>query len=682
MPDTHPLAAPDDAAPDDAAPDDAAPDDAAPGPAASGGPSGGDPAASGGRGLLRVVTAGSVDDGKSTLIGRLLYDSKSIFEDQLDAVARASPTGSLDLSLVTDGLRAEREQGITIDVAYRYFATPRRTFVVADTPGHVQYTRNTVTGASTADLALLLVDVTRGVQTQTRRHAFVASLLGLRHVVVAVNKMDAVGYDRAAFDAVVAEFAAFAVRLDLPDTVFVPVSALRGDHVVERGDAMPWYDGPTLLHHLEHVQVAGDRNLRDLRFPVQTVLRSADGPGPRALAGTVASGTIRPGDPVLALPSGARSTVASVATIDGPLAGAPAGRAVAVTLADDVDVGRGEMLVRPGNLPTVASELDAMVCWMDPAPLRPGRRYRLRHTTRELAAEVEVVYRVDVDTLHRETAETLGFNDIGRVRVTTGAPVCVDPYAVNRETGAFVLVDPDTHATVAAGVVRGRAVRPAQAVRAAWTGRTERPVSPDVVWQGAAVSLAERERAQGHRAAVVWFTGLPGAGKTTVAREVERRLFASGVRTALLDGDRVRHGLSGDLGFSPADRRENVRRVGEVARLLVESGAVALCAFVSPDRADRDRVRALLPEGRFVEVWVDVDVETARRRDPKGLYARADAGEIDLTGVTAPYDPPLHAEVVLDTARQSVAHSADAVVAALARAGILGDDARPGGADR
>ena len=630
--------------------------------------------------LLRFTTAGSVDDGKSTLIGRLLYDSKSIFEDQLEAVEQASSARGQDeagvpnLALLTDGLRAEREQGITIDVAYRYFATPRRKFIIADTPGHVQYTRNMVTGASTADLAVILVDAKRGVQTQSRRHAFIASLLGIPHVVVAVNKMDLVGYARDVFDAVVDEFTDFAAKLDLRDVDCIPVSALKGDNVVDRSDAMPWYQGSTLLHHLENVSVAGDRNLRDFRFPVQTVIRPDQ--SFRGFAGTVASGTVRPGDEVLALPAGTRSTVRAVTTFDGDLDEGRAGEAVVVTLADEIDVSRGDMLVRAGNLPTVATHVEAMVCWMAEEPLQADRHYLLRHTTREVKAFVdEVVYRVDVDTLHRDDSDTLGLNDIGRIRVTTAAPLFFDPYRVNHETGAFILVDPYSNATVAAGMIRGEALSPdavgREAARLERTAET-RLVSPNVVWEGHNVSREQREAAQGHGAAVVWFTGLSGSGKTTVAREVERRLFERGVQTMLLDGDALRHGLNGDLGFAPEDRRENVRRVGEVARLFFENGAVTLCTFVSPYRADRDRVRTLIPEGRFLEVLVDVDLETARARDPKGLYARSDAGEIEnLTGVSAPYEAPENPELTLDTARQSVEEAADAVLAALAEAGLV-----------
>ena len=630
--------------------------------------------------LLRFTTAGSVDDGKSTLIGRLLVDTGSVPEDQLAAVRRTTEargqTG-LDLALVTDGLRAEREQGITIDVAYRSFATPRRQFLVADTPGHVQYTRNMVTGASTAALAVVLVDDVRGVQTQSRRHAFVSSLLGIPQLVVAVNKMDLVGYDEAAFEAIREDVLAFASRLRVAGVTVLPVSALTGDNVAERSRSMPWYDGPTLLHTLETVPVAAARNLRDLRVPVQMALRP-DATF-RGLAVTVASGILRVGDDVVVLPEGTPAVVASVATFDGPLAEARAGDAVVVTLDRDVDAGRGQMLVRPGNRPDTTVALDAMLCWMAEAPLVPGRRYRLRHTTREVAAAVEaVVYRIDVDTLHREAAETLALNDIGRVRISTAEPVSVDPYEVNRETGAFVLFDADTFDTVAAGMVRGPARDDESPGDEALAEVSERRVSPDVVWDGPNVTRDEREAAQGHAAAVVWFTGLPASGKSTVARAVERRLFAAGVRTALLDGDQVRHGLSGDLGFSAADRTEILRRVGEVAALLAEAGLVVLCTFVSPLREDRAavlaRLRRDLPPGRVVEVHVDADLDTVRARDPKGLYARADRGDLPgLTGVGAPYEAPAAPAVRLDTARQSVDASVEAVVGHLVRAGLIPD---------
>ena len=616
--------------------------------------------------LLRLTTAGSVDDGKSTLIGRLLLDTGSVPEDQLAAVERATRRrggGGVDLSLLTDGLRAEREQGITIDVAYRYFATPRRKFIIADTPGHVQYTRNMVTGASTADLAVVLVDAARGVLPQSRRHGFIASLLGIPHVVVAVNKMDTVDWDAGTFDAIVAEYRDFAQRLEIGSLSFVPVSALHGDNVAVASENAPWYDGPTLLHHLENAHVGAGRNRIDFRFPIQYVVRS----GGRGLAGRVASGTVSPGEEVAILPAGTRSRVRSVGTFDGPVAEAGAGDSVVVTLEDEVDAGRGDMLVRRMNLPTVATECDATLCWMGDAPLDTAVPYLLRHTTRTVRARVtKLVYRIDVDTLHRERVDALGTNDIGRVEITTASPLCFDPYRINRETGSFVLIDPFTHATVAAGMIRA-GVRSADDEE-----RTE--ASPNVAWEGWNVPRAERERRNGHRAVVVWLTGLPGAGKTTAARALERELFRLGCSTMLLDGDQLRHGLTGDLGFSADDRRENVRRVGEVASLFFQQGSIVLCSLVSPFRADRDRVRSMLPEGSFIEVHVECGVEECRRRDPKGLYARAERGEIpELTGVSSPYEAPERPELVLRTDRETADASVARLLAHLRERGILGN---------
>jgi bifunctional enzyme CysN/CysC len=623
--------------------------------------------------LLRFTTAGSVDDGKSTLIGRLLYDTKSIFADQLEAIEGASrrrgETG-INLALLTDGLRAEREQNITIDVAYRYFATPRRKFIIADTPGHVQYTRNMVTGASTAELAIVLVDARKGVLTQSRRHGFISSLLRIPHVVVAVNKMDLVDYRQDVYDDIVADYTGFAEKLGIHDLTFIPLSALNGDNVVSRSERLEWYQGSTLLHHLESVNVGADRNLVDFRFPVQYVVRPHQ--DFRGFAGRVASGTVAPGEEVVILPSGVVTQVRSVEAFEGPLPQAVEGDSVVVTLADEVDVSRGDMIVRRNNLPTVGSRLDAMVCWMGEQPLDPSVPYVIQHTTRSSRAFVSrVVYRIDVDTLHREEAAQLGLNDIGRVEVTTSVPLFFDAYQGNRATGSFILVDPYTNVTVAAGMIRG----PVQTAEELFPPAPETQaasVSPDVVWEGWNVSREEREARNGHGAGVLWFTGLSGAGKTTIAREVERRLFAQGVQTMLLDGDTLRHGLNGDLGFSPADRAENIRRVGEVARLFFAQGAVVLCTFVSPYREDRDRVRSLIPAERFMEIFVDAPLDELKRRDPKGLYARAERGEVaNLTGVSAPYEAPEAPELRVDTAALSVAEAADAVIAALRAAGVV-----------
>jgi bifunctional enzyme CysN/CysC len=615
--------------------------------------------------LLRVSTAGSVDDGKSTLIGRLLYDTRSLTEDQLEAVERTSRQRGeayVNLALITDGLRAEREQNITIDVAYRYLATPRRKLVIADTPGHLQYTRNMVTGASTADLAIVLVDARKGVLTQSRRHGFIASLLRIPHVVVAVNKMDLVGWSEEAYAQIVRDYQEFAQKLDVQDLAFVPVSALHGDNVVEKSGSMPWYEGGTLLHLLETAHAGANRNLVDFRFPVQYVIRPHQ--DYRGFAGRLASGTLRPGEEVVVLPGGAASRVRSIDTPAGPLPEAVAGDSVVVTLEDDVDVGRGDMLVRRRNLPTAASRVDAVLCWMDEKPLDRSTSYVLMHTTRELRAFVsEVVYRIDVDTLHREEASTLGLNDIGRVEVTTAGPLFFDPYAQNRATGSFILVDPHTHLTVAAGMIRGE---PREV-------RGDPPAaSLNVVWEDWNVPRAEREAQSGHGAAVLWLTGLSGAGKSTLARAVERELFARGCRTMLLDGDQLRHGLCADLGFGREDRRENVRRAGEVARLFFEAGSIVLCAFVSPFREDRDAVRARFPEGRFLELFVDAELEVLRRRDTKGLYAGALRGEVPLfTGVTSPYEPPPAPEMVLRTGEHGVEELVRSVLERLRADGIL-----------
>ncbi len=599
--------------------------------------------------LLRIATAGSVDDGKSTLIGRLLYDTKSIFEDQMEQIEGASRRlgeEGVNLALLTDGLRAEREQKITIDVAYRYFATPRRKFILADTPGHVQYTRNMVTGASTADVAIVLVDARKGVLTQSRRHSFIASLLGIPHMVVAVNKMDLVDWSEDVFRAIVADYTAFAAKLTVGDITFVPMSALEGDNVVTASTRMPWYQGGPLLHLLESITPGRRRNTIDFRFPVQYVVRPNQ--QFRGYAGTVASGSVKVGDEVLSLPSGVGSRVKSIETFDGTRDEAQAGDAVVLTLETEIDVSRGDMLVRRKNVPTVTDRFDAYLCWMNEEAMQVGRSYALLHTSREVQAFVErLEYRVDIETLHREPADGLGLNEIGRVELITAKPLCFDSYRVNSATGSFVLIDPATNVTVGAGMIRGE-TNPLE--------KDDKPKrSPNVTWEGWNIPRAEREQRQGHEAAVIWLTGLSGTGKSTIAREVERRLFAAGYRTMLLDGDQLRHGLNGDLGFSPADRAENVRRAGEVAKLFFEAGHVVLCSFVSPFRRDREAVKARFPEGRFHEVHVTAPLETLRARDTKGLYSReAKQGDVGLTGVAAPYEEPAGAALRLDTSVVSV----------------------------
>jgi bifunctional enzyme CysN/CysC len=575
-----------------------------------------------------------VDDGKSTLIGRLLFDSKAIFEDQLSAVeltSRSRGQDVPDLALLTDGLRAEREQGITIDVAYRYFATPKRKFIIADTPGHIQYTRNMVTGASTADVALILIDARNGVLEQSRRHAFLASLLGIPHLIICINKMDLVDYSQERFNEIREDFRRFAMKLEVNDLSFIPVSALTGDNVVQRSEAMPWYEGTSLLHHLEEIHVASDRNLIDVRFPVQYVIRPhqsshAELHDFRGYAGTVAGGVVRTGDEVTVLPSGFTTKIAKVWAPGGTeLKEAFAGQAVTIELADDIDIARGDLICRPHNRPHVGQDIDAMLCWLTTeSQLTPGARYTIQHTTRSTRAVVRGLdYRLDVNTLHRdESAGALSLNEIGRIQLRTQQPLLYDAYRRSRDTGSFILVDEATNNTVAAGMITGPTQHNAQ-----------------VVWHSGSVQRAERATS----GMTVWLTGLSGSGKSSVAAELERRLVASGRPAYLLDGDNLRHGLNADLGFSAEDRAENVRRVGEVAKLLADAGVIAIVSLVSPYAADRQRVRAAHSEGSlpFLEIFVDTPLEVCEARDPKGMYAKARAGEIQhFTGIDDPYEAP------------------------------------------
>lgn len=620
--------------------------------------------------LLRFTTAGSVDDGKSTLIGRLLYDSKAIFEDQLEAVERASRNRGdsyVDLALVTDGLRAEREQGITIDVAYRYFATPKRKFIIADTPGHIQYTRNMVTGASTAELAIILIDARKGVVTQSKRHGFIASLLEIPHILVAVNKMDLVDFSEEVYRRIVAEYSEFATKLSIQDLTFIPISALQGDNVVNKSAHMDWYDGPTLLHHLENVNVGASRNLVDFRFPVQMVTRPNQ--DFRGFAGQIASGTISPGEEVVALPSGKSSRVRAVYSYATELKEAVEGESVMITLEDEIDISRGDMIVRKNNLPQVSNQLECTICWMSEEPLNPQGAYILQHGTHQVRAFIsELNYRIDVDTLHRDTAQTLNLNEIGRAKITTTQPLYFDPYRLNRNTGSFILIDPYTNVTLAAGMIRRKASTLEEVINV----QPDRRKSSNVVWESTEISREMRETRNGHRAAVLWFTGLSGSGKSTVARRLERLLFERGCQTTYLDGDNVRHGLNGDLGFSPADRKENIRRVAEVARLAFEHGTLTICTFISPFAADRDFARSLLPDGRFIEVYVKCDLEVVKRRDPKGLYAKAVAGEIpEFTGISSPYEEPKSPEIVVETDVQSVDDIVDQIMDELTRRGLI-----------
>jgi bifunctional enzyme CysN/CysC len=618
--------------------------------------------------LLRFATAGSVDDGKSTLIGRLLYDSKQVLADQLEHVEQTSKRmGSdfLDLSLLTDGLRAEREQGITIDVAYRYFATAERRFIIADTPGHEQYTRNMVTGASTADLAIVLIDARKGMLPQSRRHAFISSLLRIPHLVVCVNKMDLVDFDQRVFEGIVEDFEDFAAKLDVPDVTFIPISALLGDNVVERSQSMDWYQGPPLLYHLEHVHIASDRNLIDVRFPVQWVIRprGKGGSDYRSYAGQVAGGVLRPGDDVVVLPSGQHSKIAGIDTFDGPVDEAFPPMSVALRLEDDIDVSRGSTIVRAQNQPTVASSFECQLCWMSEQPLSSRRRYIVKHTTRTAAVSaVDVRYRIDLDELHRdETASTLELNDLGRVRLELSSPLVFDSYRRNKVTGSLIVIDEATNETVAAGTILDTEVEVEDEPKSTQ--------SPNVKWQRSELTRRARWESLGYPGATVWFTGLPGAGKSTIAGAVEERLIEAGRPAFLLDGDNLRHGLNGDLGFDEEARCENVRRTAHVARLFAEAGTIALVSLVSPYGCDRDVASGLhaAHDLHFIEVFVDAPLEVCEERDPKGLYARARAGEIKgMTGVDAPYQPPAQPDLVLHSSKEAVDAAVERVMQTLA----------------
>ena len=629
------------------------------------------------RDLLRFTTAGSVDDGKSTLIGRMLFDSKQIFQDQMDQLESASKLRgeeNVNLALLTDGLRSEREQGITIDVAYRYFTTPRRKFIIADTPGHEQYTRNMVTGASTADLAIVLIDARNGVLTQSKRHGIIASLLGIPHVVVCINKMDLVDYSQERYEEIRGEYQEFARKLSINDIEFIPVSALMGDNVVDKSENMPWYDGQPLLHFLETVTISSDRNLVDFRFPVQYVVRPHQ--DFRGFSGRVASGSIHVGEEIVVLPSHQRSTVKGIHFFKDELDEAIAGQSVILTLDDEIDISRGDMIVRSHNIPEVATEFDAILTWMDEQhTLDTGTQYVLQHTSRLTKAYVDdLVYQIDVNTLHREDSETLALNEIGRVKITSANPIFFDPYDRNRNTGGFVLIDPHDFRTVAAGMIRHASAGTMEELRkeqrrdrlSAATARgddaTGAHVSTNITWDPGYVGTEDRVRRNGHRPKVVWFTGISGSGKSTIAKDLEKKLFDAGKSVVRLDGDNVRHGLNADLGFSREDRRENIRRVGHLARQLYDFGHVVLCTFISPYREDRDAVRELFPEGDFLEVHVDVSLTEARRRDPKGLYAKVEAGEITgFTGVDEPFEAPETPALTIQTERQGVSEAVEMI---------------------
>ena len=624
------------------------------------------------RDLLRLLTCGSVDDGKSTLIGRLLHDSHALFDDQMAALEKLSDKhgttgGDLDFALLLDGLAAEREQGITIDVAYRYFSTARRKFIIADTPGHVQYTRNMATGASNCDLAVILVDARNGVLDQTRRHAFIATLLGIRHLVLAVNKMDLVGYAQEVFERIREQFTDFAARLQVSDVHFIPVSAVEGENVVRKSELMPWYQGASLLGYLETVHIAGDRNLVDLRFPIQLVQRP--NAAFRGFAGTVASGILRRGAEILALPSGRRSRVRGIHTFDGEIEEAFPPQSVTVTLEDELDLSRGAMLVAPGNVPHLEHSFEAMLVWMAEEPMRPGAGgYLLKQTSTVAPAAVdELRYRINVSTLHRETADQLALNDIGRVRIESPRLLAFDPYRKNRETGAFILIDRLTNATVAAGTILER--EPAET-------RLERPPAADagvnVRPQASRIPAAARAERLGQLPVTLWLTGLPRAGKSTVAFALEARLFEAGRKVQVLDGEGMRLGVNSDLGFSRADRREHVRRTAEVARLFNDQGFLVVAALVSPTAEDRELARRIVGAERFLEIHCSAPLEICETRDADGLFARARAGEIgNVTGIDAPYEVPESPDLELPTGHEETAVSVEKVWHLLASRSLL-----------
>jgi len=594
--------------------------------------------------LLRFLTCGSVDDGKSTLIGRLLYDSKMIYEDQLAAVIQDSKVHGttntdFDPALLTDGLKAEREQGITIDVAYRYFSTDKRKFIIADTPGHEQYTRNMATGASTCNLAIILIDARNGVVTQTKRHSFIASLLGIKHIVVAINKMDLMEWSEAVFNDIRRDFLDFAARMEFIDTHFIPISALNGDNVVDRSTHMAWYEGPSLLHHLENVNITADRNLIDLRYPVQSVIRpNLDF---RGFAGPVASGVIRKGDEIVSLPSGKRSRVKSIVTYGGELEEAFPPMSVVVTLESEIDVSRGDMLVHPNNIPQVGNQIEAMLVWMHEDPARPGGTYLVKHTCQMVPAVFkELRYKIDVNTMRKtkpgeEGVElALELNEIGRVALTFHRPIAFDPYRKNPATGSFILIDRLTNATVAAGMIIDRS-----SVSSGASGSD--PVSQNITREGNLVTDEDRQHMLGQRAMTFWLTGLSGSGKSTLAKALEERLISEGRLCFILDGDNIRHGLNRDLGFSMEDRSENIRRISEVARLFNQAGVIVITAFISPYRKDRELARSVIGAEAFQEVFIDTPLEICEERDPKGLYKKARSGEIQqFTGISDPYEKP------------------------------------------
>ena len=609
--------------------------------------------------LLRFITCGSVDDGKSTLIGRLLFESHLVFEDHLaqlavDSAKVGTQGADLDFALLLDGLTAEREQGITIDVAYRFFSTERRKFIVADTPGHEQYTRNMVTGASTADAAVLMVDARKGVLTQTRRHSYLVSLLGIKHIAVAINKMDLVDYDHDVHLAIEGEYRDFATRIGLHDVTFIPVSALRGDNITEHSGHTPWYHGPTLMGWLETVPADDEASSSPFRFPVQWVNRpNLDF---RGFSGRIVGGSVRPGDAVRVLPAGTTSTVERVVTMDGDLDEAVAGQSVTLTLADEIDASRGDLICAADSPAEVADQFEAHIVWMHEHEMLPGRPYLMKIGARTVGVSIShPKYRVDVNSLEQLAANTLELNEIGVCSIRLDRPIPFDPYTTNRDTGGFIIVDKMTQNTVGAGLLHFALRR-----------------SHNIHWQDVRVDKSARSDLNSHRPGVVWFTGLSGSGKSTIANIVESKLHALGVRTYLLDGDNVRHGLNRDLGFTDADRVENIRRIAEVSALMVDAGLVVLVSFISPFRAERRLARDRVEVGEFIEVHVDTPLEVAEERDPKGLYAKARAGELmNFTGIDSPYEAPDTPEVHVDTTTSSAEDAADEIIAVLRAEGLI-----------
>jgi bifunctional enzyme CysN/CysC len=601
--------------------------------------------------LLRFITCGSVDDGKSTLIGRLLYDSKMIFEDQLavleaDSKRVGTQGQEIDFALLVDGLAAEREQGITIDVAYRFFTTEKRKFIVADTPGHEQYTRNMVTGASTADLAVILIDARKGVLTQTRRHSFLAHLIGIKHIVLAVNKMDLVGYDKIVFERILLSYRAFASEIGITHLTAIPISGFKGDNITALSDNMPWFKGPALIEHLEGVEVAAQRDINsDFRFPVQWVNRpNLDF---RGFSGQIAGGSVRPGDAVRILPSGKTTTVDRIVTLDGDLDEAVAGQSVTLTLSDEVDCSRGDVIAAADAPPEAADQFEATLVWMADEAMIAGRAYWLKLATQTVSATIQQPkYEINVNTLDHLAAKTLELNGIGVVELSTDKPIVFEAYADNRTLGGFILIDKLTNATVAAGMLHF-SLRRAQ----------------NVHWQASDVDRDMRANLKNQRPALLWFTGLSGSGKSTIANLVEKKLHRMNRHSFLLDGDNVRHGLNRDLGFTEADRIENIRRVGEVAKLMTDAGLIVITAFISPFRVERDMVRSMLPEGEFVEVFIDTPLAEAERRDVKGLYKKARTGQLkNFTGIDSPYEAPETPEIRIDTTAISPEEAADLII--------------------